>query len=223
MGLTAADIEHGYGGQVVLDGVSVSLAPGEVIGLGGVSGGGKTTFARILAGLDAPSKGHVFLDGLPLPPFGKGASGVQYAPQSAALACDPRWRVRDVLGNGGPPDATVLDALKISPHWADRFPHELSGGELARVSLARLLGPATRFLICDEVTAQLDALAQARLWPLLLRLTRARRMGLVVISHDARLRGQICDRNFLLVGGRLHPEGRDKRPAISAVDLRHSA
>lgn len=212
MGLTVTDIAKSFEGRRFLSGVSLTLQQGEVLGLGGSSGAGKSTLARIMAGHIRADRGQVRLNDHPLPPLGTGASPVQYAPQSAELACDPRWRVRDVLCNGGMPDAAVLEALGIRAAWADRRPQSLSGGELARVSLARLLGPQTRFLICDEITAQLDALAQARLWPLLLGLARVRRIGVLVISHDARLRSQICGRDLVLADGQISTEacaGRD--------------
>jgi ABC-type dipeptide/oligopeptide/nickel transport system ATPase subunit len=212
MGLTVTDVAKSYEGRSFLSGVSMTLQQGEVLGLGGASGAGKSTLARIMAGHIRADRGQVRLDDKPLLPLGTGTSPVQYAPQSAELACDPRWRVRDVLCNGGVPDAAVLEALGIRTTWADRRPQSLSGGELARVSLARLLGPQTRFLICDEITAQLDALAQARLWPLLLGVARARGIGVLVISHDARLRSQICRRNLVLGDGQISaevPAGRD--------------
>lgn len=206
MGLTLTDIAKSFEGRSFLTGVSLTLQQGEVVGLGGASGAGKSTLARIMAGHIRADRGQVRLDDQPMAPLGSGPSAVQYAPQSAELACDPRWRVRDVLCNGGVPDAEVLEALSIRPAWANRRPQSLSGGELARVSLARLLGPQTRFLICDEITAQLDALAQARLWPLLLGLARARGLGVLVISHDARLRSQICGRNLVLGNGQIIKE-----------------
>ena len=193
--LTATGLCHALGGHKVLRNLSLHIAEGEVLGLSGPSGVGKSTLARILSGTLRPDAGQVLWHGVPLPP----APGpVQHVPQSPELAVDPRWRVRDVLANAGPPDPQVLTALDISPRWLDRFPREVSGGELARISLARFMIAPTRILICDEITAQLDALAAQALWQSVLPLARARGLGLMVISHDVALRGAICTRQMAL-------------------------
>jgi len=199
--LIAENIHHAFHRRRVLHDVSLRLAPGEVLGLGGASGAGKSTLGRILAGQICPDAGHVIWDGL----HSAGARAVQHVPQSPELAVDPRWTVARVLENGAPRDPAVLAALGIRPAWLARHPGELSGGELARVSLARFFLPSTRVLICDEITAQLDALTALDLWRALLALVRSRGMSLIVISHDDALRGAICGRQLRLAEGRLHP------------------
>lgn len=204
--LKAEGIVRRLGGRAVLDGAAISLPSGAVIGLGGASGAGKSVLARILSGRDRPDAGQVTLDGMPRPVCRpRQPAPVQHAPQSAALAVDPRWRIGDVLANAGPPDLALLDALGIAREWSERRAGELSGGELARVSLARLFHPNLRFLICDEITAELDALAQASLWERLLALTRSRQIGVLMISHDADLRKSLCDRSHLLEAGQIRP------------------
>jgi len=113
---------------------------------------------------------------------------------------DPRWTVARVLRNGGEVDPEVIAALGIRAEWEARRPGELSGGELARVSLARFLGPATKVLICDEISAQLDALAARDLWQALVPLARRRGIALVIISHDPGLRRALCEREITLDG-----------------------
>jgi ABC-type dipeptide/oligopeptide/nickel transport system ATPase subunit len=190
------------GHAVVLSDVSLTLAPGAVLGLGGGSGAGKSTLGRILAGHVMPDRGSVTADGAALDRIGQPRI-VQYAPQSPELATDPRWTVGRILANGIPPTDEVLATLGIQPGWHDRFPAELSGGELQRVSLARLLGPATRYLICDEITAQLDALSQAQLWAGLVSMCTMRGIGLLVISHEPLLRKRLTAHSLMLDAGQL--------------------
>ena len=194
--LVASDLHHAFGGQRVLAGIDLSLAAGEVVGLYGPSGVGKSTLARILAGDLTPDQGRVTFNGRPLPAVPP--RPVQHVPQAPELAVDPRWRVAGILANAGPPDEAVLTALEIRRSWLTRLPGELSGGELARVSLARFWLPSTRLLICDEITAQLDALSAQSLWRALLPLARERGVALLIISHDAALRRALCSREVEL-------------------------
>ena len=87
-----------------------------------------------------------------------------------------------------------MDALHIEAGWLDRFPAELSGGELQRFCLARALHPATRFLLCDEISAMLDLVTQAQIWQFLLEEARRRQLGLLVVSHSDGLLQRVCTR-----------------------------
>jgi ABC-type dipeptide/oligopeptide/nickel transport system ATPase subunit len=207
--LIARDLHVSLGGQAVLRGLSLDLAPSEALAVGGPSGAGKTTLGRVLAGHLRPDQGEVTWQGRPLPD--RGPSPVQLVPQAPETAVDPRWSVRRILTNAGTAEPGLLEALGIRPSWSDRRPAELSGGELARVSLARFLGPATRVLVCDEITAALDAVSARTLWQALLPIVRDRRIGLVVISHDPGLRARLATRELHL-RERLQPTEVHKRP-----------
>ena len=205
--LRAERLSLKLGQKQVLDGVSLTLEPGSVTGLGGPSGAGKTSLGRCLAGLIVPAEGAVRLNGSALPPLRAGRPHpVQYVPQMAELAVDPRWRIGDILHNGGTPDQEVLSALGIDPAWETRHAGEVSGGELTRVSLARLILPSTRVLILDEVTARLDALSEDALWQALLPLAKKRGLTLMIISHKQGLRQHLCNASYLLESGKLVQE-----------------
>lgn len=180
----------------ILHQVSLQVAPGEIVGISGPSGQGKTTLAKVLAGYLQPQAGKVTIDGQVAPR--RGYAPVQLIFQHPELAMNPRWRLRQILEESAPPSAGLLAALSIEPGWLGRWPHELSGGELQRVAVARALASPTRYLIADEMTAMLDANTQAQIWQVLLAQVRQRNLGLLVISHDAPLLQRLCSRQVTL-------------------------
>lgn len=196
--LCGEGIRYRYSQQApwVLDNVSLQVAPGEIVGISGPSGQGKTTLAKILAGYLTPHGGQVTLAGQALPQ--RGYCPVQLIFQHPELAMNPRWRLRRILAESEMPPADLLAALSIETGWLDRWPHELSGGELQRVAVARALAAPTRYLIADEMTAMLDANTQAQIWQVVLDQARQRNLGLLVISHDAPLVTRLCDRTINL-------------------------
>ncbi|MCU6709559.1 ATP-binding cassette domain-containing protein [Paenibacillus sp. J5C_2022] len=182
-----------YGrGDWLFQSLNITIMPGEVVGLFGPSGSGKSTLGRLLAGYMPPMQGEVVVGGKRR--SGHGHDAVQLIHQHPQLAVNPGWRMKRMLCEGWRPDSGTLAAMGVSPGWSDRFPGELSGGELQRCCIVRALGPDTRHLIADEMTAMLDAVSAVQIWHALLRIAEERRIGLLVISHDHALLERICDR-----------------------------
>ena len=109
-------------------------------------------------------------------------------------------RLRASLEEAGADEPELLEALHIEPGWLDRFPTELSGGELQRFCLMRALRPSVRFLLCDEISAMLDLVTQAQIWDFLLREADRRGLGLLIVSHQSELLKRICTRMIELPG-----------------------
>jgi peptide/nickel transport system ATP-binding protein len=172
--------------------VSLSIEAGEFVGLTGPSGSGKTTLARMLAGFRIPDMGAVMMDGRPIPE--KRYCPVQMIFQHPELAVNPRWRVGRTLTEGWKPDNELLNRLGIHEEWLNRWPYELSGGELQRICIARAMGPNTRYVIADEMTTMLDAVTQAQIWHTVIDMARRRKMGMLIVSHDRHLIDRLCDR-----------------------------
>ncbi|MGE4504403.1 MAG: ABC transporter ATP-binding protein [Desulfovibrionaceae bacterium] len=181
---------HGW----LFRGLGLRLAPGERVGLPGPSGRGKSTLAKVLAGYLVPQEGDVTIDGQPWK--AGDFNPVQILFQHPELAVNPRWKVGDILAEAGPPPSELLRRLQVDGSWMRRYPHELSGGELQRVCLARSLDERTRYLLCDEMTSMLDALTQASIWKTVLEIADARNIGMLVISHDTALLERVCERTM---------------------------
>lgn len=182
---------YGAGQRWIFRDLSLSVSPGQRVGLYGPSGYGKTTLAKLLSGYLQPTEGQITLDGEPL--SCEGYHPVQLIFQNPELAVNPRWRIHQILHEAGELDPERLHLLSIDSSWLQRWPHELSGGELQRIAVARALGAQTRYLICDEMTAMLDANTQALIWQGVLTLAQQRQLGVLVISHDRPLLDRICD------------------------------
>lgn len=202
MGLEAKNLTFRYPrqrGAPVLEGVNLLLRSGERVGLSAPSGQGKTTLCRLLAGWERPSGGQVLLDGAPVFPH-RGFCPVQLLWQHPEEAVDSLLPLGKTLYEAGPVEQEVLDGLGVQSGWLDRYPAELSGGELQRVCAARVLGPELRFLLCDEASAMLDLVTRTRLWEFLLEQAARRGLGMLIISHDRRLLERLCTRTLTWSG-----------------------
>lgn len=176
----------------VLKDLDFSVAQGECVGLFAPSGSGKSTLALLLAGYLKPVKGAILLDGKPLP--SGGICPVQLIYQHPEQAVNPRWRLCKVLEESGQIREELLDVLGIERAWLDRFPRELSGGELQRFCVARALMSGADFLICDEISTMLDVITQAQIWNVVCAEAQKRNMGIVVITHNRNLAQRLCSR-----------------------------
>ena len=193
MQLEANNISFRYGhGPWILKDVSLWVEEGERVGLVAPSGYGKSTLAKILAGYEKPTAGEVLLEGRPLPR--KGYCPVQLVYQHPEKAVNPRWKMKDILLEGWEPDEAFLEAMGIEQEWLSRWPAELSGGELQRFCVARALGPRTKWLLADEISAMLDVITQAQSWHLVLKAAEERGMGLLVVTHNQALADRVCTR-----------------------------
>lgn len=200
--------------------VSFAIKPGEVFGIVGKSGSGKSTVAKVIAGLLEPSGGSVLLDGKDLAAAASEEEAqaqrraIQMVFQDPYSSLNPRMRVRDIIAepirlhnlasSGAEVESIVTDLLALvgMPKAAgERYPHAFSGGQRQRISIARALATRPRFLICDEPTSALDVSIQAQVLNLLKDLQETLNLTMLFISHDLPVMRQMCDRIGVMYQG----------------------
>ena len=172
--------------------INITISSGERVALVAKSGYGKSTLAKVLAGYEKPTHGQVLLDSQPI--LARGYNPVQLIYQHPEQAINPRWKMKDVLEESGPINEELMKAMGIEMDWLERYPIELSGGELQRFSVCRALSNGTRFLIADEVSTMLDVITQAQIWNVILGQAKKRDLGMLVVTHNKHLAKRVCTR-----------------------------
>ncbi len=209
-----------------VDGVSLEIWRGETLGLVGESGCGKSTVARLIVGLYAPTRGTISYDGIVLAGAGEEATdpakrrrarrSMQMIFQDPYASLNPRWRVSDIVAE---PLVTQEDALpraeiaarvgrllaQVGLAAADgaKYPHQFSGGQRQRISIARALATEPAFLVCDEPTSALDVSVQAQVLNLMRDLQRRLGLTYLFISHNLAVVHHIADRVGVMYLGRI--------------------
>ncbi|MGU3501296.1 ABC transporter ATP-binding protein [Mycobacterium sp. C31M] len=200
--ITATGITVRFGGATVLDAVDLQAPAGVVTGVTGPSGSGKTTLLRVLAGLQKPTEGQLSYAGEPVPPKGS----VALLAQHPRLVCNPRWTLGDVIAEpavivGEQPDVpAIAEAVGLDAALLERYPGQVSDGQLQRACLGRLLVQQARTVLCDEPTAMLDPIAAASVVGLL-RQVAGDGATVVLVSHDPDLVAALSDSKITLACG----------------------
>lgn len=217
MALETRDLSKRYGGRAVVDGVSVYVDPGEVVGLLGPNGAGKSTTFHSIVGFAAPDGGHILLDGADitgLPMFRRAQMGIGYLPQETSI-----FRKLGVAQN----IRAVLEAQKVEKSAIDARTRELlgeldlldraeqradtlSGGETRRVEIARALACDPRYMLLDEPFAGIDPRTVEDIQNIIAEL-KAKGLGVLITDHNVRETLDITDRAYIIVDGQILTTG----------------
>ncbi len=216
-----------------VDGVSFEIRRGETLALVGESGCGKSTVARLLVGLYAPTRGRIEFFGRDLAEMNTAAGRglrqkLQMIFQDPYASLNPRWRVADIIAeplraHGLMQDRQAIAArvdellglVRLAPADKEKYPHQFSGGQRQRISIARALATHPEFLVCDEPTSALDVSVQAQVLNLMKDLQRELGLTYLFISHNLAVVHHISDRVGVMYLGRI-VELAPKRTLFSA-------
>jgi peptide/nickel transport system ATP-binding protein len=242
-----------YGDTAAVDCVSLRIAAGASVGLVGESGSGKSTISRMICRLIDPTEGTILFDGEPIGSIAAREfhrsplrREIQIVFQDPNESLNPRFTAFDSIAHplrrlgglaGKVLKSRVLDCAKkvgLPSELLDRFPHQLSGGQKARVGIARAISVGPRLLVLDEPTAALDVSIQAVILQLLERLRREEGLAFLFVSHDLNVVRMMCERTIVLQSGRIVEEGQSRtlfdapttdytRELVAAIPLRELA
>lgn len=212
------------GGEIIaVDDVSFTLSAGEKLAIIGESGSGKTTVARMIARLISPTAGRIFLAGEEITQakgkqLKKAYTKMQMVFQNPVDSFDPRCTLGDGISESlinygrrreqaNKITENLLAHCGLTADFADRYPHEVSGGQCQRAAIARALAIEPQLVILDEATSALDVTVQAEVLSLLDRLQQERGIAYLFICHDIALVQDFCDRVIVMHNGRIVEEG----------------
>ena len=205
----------------VLKNINLHVKPHEFVSILGPSGSGKSTMGRVLCGLLKPDSGEAILDGVSVYASRAGRRNLQnklsVVFQDYTTSANPRFRVKDIIGEGltvrerrergrlerNKETAALLELVGLPADFADRFPHELSGGQLQRVCIARAVACKPEVILFDEAISSLDAHTQVQVMDLLQDLKEKLGLTYVFITHDLTSITYLCDDVLFLYQGRV--------------------
>ena len=198
----------------VLKGIDFHIEEGSCVGLIGESGSGKSTLSRLILGLEKPDDGEIKIEGKPVKKWikeNKGKMSVVF--QDYTSSANPNFTVKEVisepllaLGQKEDIDKIVeelLEKVGLPTNLVDRYPHELSGGQMQRVCIARAISTKPKFMVLDEAISALDVSIQAQILELLKKLKKDLDMTYLFIAHDLQAVANLCDQVLFLYKGEL--------------------
>jgi peptide/nickel transport system ATP-binding protein len=227
----AAKVANWFGAGVreevvrAVDGVDLAVGEGEVLGLVGESGCGKSTIGRIVAGILPPTAGTVRFRGTAVDQLGTEARRqamlkVQMIFQDPFASLNPRMKVREIIGEAPVVHglvardqaddyvAAIMRQVGLDPSYRDRYPHQFSGGQRQRIGIARAIAVKPDFIVCDEAVAALDVSIQAQVLNLFMDLRRELGLTYLFISHDLGVVEHLSDRVAIMYLGRIVESAR---------------
>ncbi len=203
---------------LAVDHVSLHLDEGEILGIIGESGSGKSTILRLLSGIIQTDEGQVRLFGKSLDRNDRSRfQNIQMIFQDARASFDKQYtieqslnEVRKYLNPNALENRFLLQEVGLDSTFAKKYPYEMSGGECQRAAIARALACNPKVLLCDEITSALDVLTQEKICHLLTHLCNQHHISAIFVSHDLPLFSNLCDRVMIMQDGKVVEEGKTK-------------